>query len=106
MAADNGKLEGYVKPIIQNLQVLDWEKEEESFLNKVWQGIVEGITQIFNNKEKDQIATKTPISGDLNNLDVGVWPTVWNIFKNAFIEALSKQVEGTIDFESGRKEEK
>ncbi|GAB1453158.1 DUF748 domain-containing protein [Draconibacterium sp.] len=106
VAAKDGKLDGYIKPVIQNLQVLDWDKEKEPFLHKIWEGIVEGVTQIFKNQKKDQLATKTPISGDLNNVDAGIWPTVWNTLKNAFIEALSKQVEGTIDFFQNDKEDK
>ena len=46
------------------------------------------------------------MEGDLNNLDVGVWQAAWNIFKNAFVEALSKRVEGTIDFTSKDDKEK
>ncbi len=98
MAADNGKLEGYVKPVIQNLKVLDWDKEKEGFFHKVWEGVVGFVSEIFENQKKDQLATKIPISGDLNNLDVGVLPTVINIFKNAFIKALSKQVDDSINF--------
>ncbi|WP_321285654.1 DUF748 domain-containing protein [uncultured Sunxiuqinia sp.] len=101
MTADNGKLEGYVKPVIQNLQVLDWNKEKGGFLQKVWESIVGAVSEILENQQKDQLATKTPVSGDLNNLDVGVWPTIWNIFENAFIEALSRKIDGTVDFSTG-----
>ncbi len=106
MAAVNGALNGYVKPVIQDLQILDWNKEEGPFLQKVWESVLEFVTDIFTNKDKDQIATKTSVTGDLNNLDVGIWQAVWNIFKNAFVEALSKKVEGTIDFTSKENKEK
>lgn len=106
MAAENGELVGYVKPVIENLKVLDWKKEEGNFLQKTWEAVVAVVTEIFENQKKDQLATRTPISGDLNNLDAGIWSTVWNVFKNAFIEALSKRVEGTIDFTSDKEKEK
>ena len=32
------------------------------------------------------------------DLDAGIWPTIWGLLKNAFIEALSKQTEYAIDF--------
>lgn len=76
---------------------MDWEKEEESFLNKLWQGVVGVATNIFKNQKEDQLATKVPIQGDLNNPDTKIWPTVWNALKNAFVEALSRRVEGEID---------
>ncbi len=105
-AAKDGKLTGYVKPVIQNLQILDWEKEEEGFLNKLWQGVVEVATNIFKNQKEDQLATKVPIQGDLNNPDTKIWPTVWNTLKNAFVEALSRRVEGEIDYFSDKNGDK
>ena len=104
MAADSGMVKGYIKPVIEDMQVLNWEDENDSFLNTVWQSVVGLFTSIFKNQPKDRFATQTPVEGDLNNLDVGVWPAVWNIFKNAFIEAITKKVEGTIDFEEDLKE--
>lgn len=97
-AAKDGNLTGYVKPVIQDLQILDWEKEEEGFLRKMWEGVVDVFTDVFKNQKKDQLATQVPIEGDLNNPDTKIWPTVWNTLKNAFIQALSKRVEGEIDF--------
>lgn len=106
MTAENGALNGYIKPVIQDLQILDWDKEEDPFLQKVWESVMEFVTDIFTNQEKNQFATKTSVTGDLNNLDVGIWQAVWNTFKNAFIEALSKRVEGTVDFTSKENKEK
>lgn len=103
LAIDNGEITGYVKPIIEDLQIIDWSKEEESFIKKAWETIVGGIVEIFKNQPEDQLATKVPLTGNVNNLEAGVWPTVWNIFKNAFIEALSKQVEGTVEIETAGK---
>ena len=103
LAIDNGEITGYVKPIIEDLQIIDWSKEEESFIKKAWETIVGGIVEIFKNQPEDQLATKVPLAGNVNNLEAGVWPTVWNIFKNAFIEALSKQVEGSVEIETAGK---
>ena len=101
---DDGELTGYVKPIIEDLQIVDWSKKKDSFIKKVWETIVGGLVEIFKNQPKDQFATRVPLSGNLNNLEAGIWPSVWNVFKNAFIEALSKQVEDTIDMETVVKE--
>lgn len=103
---DDGEITGYVKPIIEDLQIIDWSKKEDSFIKKVWETIVGGLVEIFKNQPKDQFATKVPLSGNLNNLEAGIWPSVWNVFKNAFIEALSKEVEGTIEMETVTKEKK
>ena len=97
---DSAQLQGYVRPVLENLQILDWEKEEGSFLKKAWEAIAEGVKQIFENPEEEQVATQTPLEGDLSamNIEAGIWPTIWGLFKNAFVEALSKQTENAIDF--------
>lgn len=105
IAIDNGEITGYVKPVIEDLQIIDWSDKEDSFIKKAWETIVGGVVEIFKNQPKDQLATKVPLTGNLNNLEAGVWPSVWNIFKNAFIEALSKEVEGTIEIGTDVKEE-
>lgn len=106
LAATDGALNGYVKPVIEDLKILDWENENDGFFNKVWQSVVGLVTEVLKNHPKDQFATQTPIQGDLNNMDVGIWSTVWNIFKNAFIEALSKRVENTVDITNSQEKSK
>lgn len=97
IAIDNAQLSGYVKPLFEDLKVIDWKKEEEGFLHKAWETVVGGVVEIFENQPKDQFATKVPLSGNLNELDAETWPSIWNIVKNAFIDAFSKELEGTVD---------
>ncbi|WP_158871818.1 DUF748 domain-containing protein [Maribellus comscasis] len=98
VAADSGIVEGYVKPVIEDLQIVDLEKEKDPFLQKIWESIVGGLTELFENHPHDQLATKTPIYGDLNkDVDAGVWPTLGGILKNAFIEAFSKKVDHSVN---------
>lgn len=47
------------------------------------------------------MAPRAPLEGDLGNVEVGVLATVWNIYRNAFIEALSRQIEYSVQFTSG-----
>ena len=100
VVVDDAQLKGYIRPVLENLEILDWEKEEGGFLKKTWEAMVEGIKVIFENPSEDQVATQTPLGGDLSqmNIDAGIWPTIWGLFKNAFVEALSKQTEDAIDF--------
>jgi hypothetical protein len=97
---DDGQLKGYVRPVLENLRILDWQDEDKGFLEKVWEAIVEGVKTIFENPDEEQVATQIPIEGNLNqmNVDVGIWPTIWELFRNAFVEALSKRTENIIDF--------
>jgi hypothetical protein len=97
---DNGQLKGYVRPVLEDLRILDWQDEDKGFLEKAWEAIVEGVKIIFENPEEEQVATQIPIEGNLNQMDleVGIWPTIWGLFRNAFVEALSKRTENVIDF--------
>jgi hypothetical protein len=97
---DDGQLKGYVRPVLEDLRILDWEDEDKGLLEKTWEAIVEGVKIIFENPDEEQVATQTPIEGNLNqmDMDVGIWPTIWGLFKNAFVEAFSKGTENIIDF--------
>ena len=95
----DGQVDGYVKPLITDLTILDSD-EEGTFLNKAWQGVVGTVMEIFENQPKDQFATKVPLNGNLNDTEAGILPGVWNIFKNAFVEAFKRNTDNTIDFGS------
>lgn len=93
---DEGQLEGYVRPVIRGLKVINLK--EGNVLENIWEGIVGLTAELFENQSEDQIATEVPLEGDLNNPDTGTWPAVWNVFRNAFVEAFSRQTTGEIDF--------
>ncbi len=104
IVVDDAKLTGYVKPVMENLKIISLDKEEGNFFQKAWETLVAGVAEIFENQPKEQLATQIPLKGSLNNPDIGVWPTIWNIFKNAFIEALSKRLNNSIDFSEQQNE--
>ena len=99
----DGHIEGYVQPVILNLRVLDLTDDDHNVLTAAWEVIVEGITQIFRQHPRDQIATRAPISGEVGEPEFGVLITIWNVFKNAFIEAFEQSVEGMIEFENAER---
>ncbi len=106
IVVDDAELTGYVKPVMENLKIISLDKEEGGFFQKAWETLVAGVAELFENQPEEQLATQVPLSGNLNNPKIGVWPTVWNIFKNAFIEALSKKLNNTIDFSEQQNEKK
>ena len=98
MAADKGRINGYVKPIVTDLKLLDLKEDDGNLLSLAWESIAGLATEIFENQPTDQLATKVPISGSLNNVEAGILPTVWNVFRNAFIESFEKQTDDEITF--------
>jgi len=89
VAAADGRFEGYIKPLFENLDVFDWQKERgKNILEKFWEAIAAGVAQVFKNHSKDRLATKIPISGTFEKKDVDIWATIGGVLKNAFVRAL------------------
>lgn len=105
LAMKDGEYNGYVKPLINNVKVIDLDNEKTTVWRKAWEVIVGGVLEVLENQPKDQFATKVPLSGNVNNSDVGIWATIGNIFKNAFINAFNKNIDETININDAKKEE-
>lgn len=100
VAINDGYLKGYIKPLLQHSKLIG---KEESFLSKLWEGFVGFFKFILKNQGTDTLATKIPIEGDLNDVDAGVWPTIFNIFENAWIHAFQGKVDQDIDFSDAKR---
>jgi|GEM_PF-4939922 len=95
--ADFGKFYGYIKPIITGLDVFGPEDRNVSIGNKIWQGIIEFITNIFENQKHDSIATKIPFDGTFQNPEVNVTYAVIEVFFNAFVKAITPAFDYNFD---------
>ena len=96
MALVDSTMEGYFKPLLNDVKVLDWKNEDEGFFNKIYQGIVGGATEVLENQREDQTATRVQFSGTLSNTSVGVFSSIIELLKNAFIKPLQKDLEKRI----------
>ena len=106
LAVSDGMLTGYVKPVLTEIKLIDFSKDKKKPLQMVWEAISGLIIEIFENQPKDQFATKVPMEGDLNKVKGEFWPTLANIFKNAFIQAFNKKTDDSVSFEDLKSEEK
>ena len=97
-ASADGRFEGYVKPILENPQFTT-DEETDSLLRKFWAATVDLAATIFENEQEEQVASQIPFSGELETVDAGIFPAILSILENAFIAALSPQVEGTVELE-------
>jgi len=96
IAIADGYMKGYMKPLLTDTKMIG---EEDGFLETIWEGFVSFFKFILKNQATDTLATRVPIEGDLNNVEAGVWPTVFNIFENAWISAFTGEVDNDIDYE-------
>jgi hypothetical protein len=101
-AADEGKITGYTKPIIKDVKVLNWKEDKEKGkpLQPVWEAVVGGVSWLFKNKSKDQVATRAEFTGEISDPEFDVWEVIGQILRNAFIEALFPSLENSVSLSS------
>jgi hypothetical protein len=108
-AANGGNLEGYVKPLIHDLQIFEWdedvEEDNDNPLRVVWEGLVGFVAELLENQQQGQFATIIPITGSIAQPDTGVLVAVINVLKNAFVEALRADLDNTISLGFREEEE-
>jgi hypothetical protein len=105
LAAKEGRFKGYVKPVITDLDVVGPEDKKDGFFRKLWENIVGGAGHVFKNHEKDQIATRIPLEGSTSDLATDTWYVIFQVLRNAFIEALTSSLENEINIGSVGQEE-
>jgi hypothetical protein len=97
-ASREGFMVGYVKPIIEELEITPTD-DDAGTLKKVYEGVLEVLTDILENPDTDRIGTELEFEGQINDPEVGVWPAVWALLRNAFLESITKGVDHKIDFD-------
>ena len=97
LTARDGVLDGYAKPLFQDVQIFSWKHDvEEQHDNPVriaWEALAGGIQNIFKNHGADQFATRIPIHGSVGNRDINTWEAIVGVLHNAFVEAFSPTFE-------------
>jgi hypothetical protein len=95
-AKDNG-FKGYVKPLVKDLDIVQFEKKEGSVLQIGWEAFIGSVAEIFQNQFKGTLATKVPVEGKFTQPDVEVFDAILSVLKNAFIEALKPSLDYSIN---------
>ncbi len=105
VAMKNGKYDGYVKPVLDSISVIDLKNDSTGFWQKAWEVVIGGALEAFENQPRNQFATKVPFSGTTEGNTVGLWSTIGSVMRNAFIEAFQKNVDQTVNIQSVDKKE-
>lgn len=88
------RVEGYVKPIVQNLDVYDAKQDaEKSVFRKAYEALVGAGATVLRNQPRDQVATRIPISGRLDDPQLSTLQAVFGIVRNAFFKAVLPGLE-------------
>ncbi len=91
LAAKNGAISGYVKPLATDIHMID--PEPDNAVKFIWEALVSGVMEIFSNQKKDQFATQIAIEGRLDSPETNFWVTLGGIFRNAFGQAFSNTIK-------------
>ena len=84
----NDHVEGYIKPLFKDMKVYDARQDKEKTLfHKLYEGVVGGVAKLLENTPRDEVATRTDVSGPLENPRASTWQTVVNLITNAFFKA-------------------
>lgn len=82
------KINGYVKPMFQDMKVTDNRNEEErSIFHKLYIGILRGLTELLENPQ-DRVATQADISGPLEDPSASTWQIIQRLVQNAFFKSI------------------
>lgn len=104
MKSDQGRFRGFIEPVFDKMAIFDPSEDTESPIDFIWQGIVGGITRIIRNHPKDRFGTKVPISGSFDDPAPAVMDTIFNVFRNAFVQAFKGELGNSdIDLEEIQK---
>lgn len=100
VAAKDGGFKGYIKPLLKDLDILGKEDRNDNILRKTWEAIAGGVGQVFRNHAEDQVATKIPFEGRIENPKANIWITISNTLQNAFIRAIQPSIDNEINIAS------
>jgi len=104
----NGEMDGYVKPFIKDLKVLDVKKDikkKGGVLRVVKKAVVGLFAKAVTNPKTKKIATIIPIKGNVKDLKTSGWATFVGILKNAFVQAFHESLTNEIKFKAPAKAE-
>ncbi len=109
IAASEGTITGYVKPILHHVEVFQWKEDvvedEDNIFRVLWESVVGLFAELLENQPQDQIATRVPVDGEFTDPEADVFATIGGIFRNAFIEAYQSRLEGSVSLDDAEAEE-
>ena len=99
LAMADGRFEGYVKPLLKDVQIFSRGEGDRTVGQFFKELFAEGISELLENHRKDQIATRVPISGTVENTETGVYTAVISVLRNAYWSAFRPQLDDSVEFE-------
>jgi hypothetical protein len=85
----DGRIDGYVKPLIKDVKVYDPKQDKNKpVLKKIYEKVVGGLSHILKNQPREEVATVADISGPLGDPNTSIWDIAVRVLSNAFVKAI------------------
>ena len=98
LVAKNGQVSGYVKPVLTEIDMVDTATQDTNPFDVIWESLVSVFTEVTKNQKEEQFAMRIPLEGSLDNPQSNSWEIIGSIFRNGFVKAFSRDVDGDINF--------
>lgn len=84
----NGQLTGGVKPVLKNVKI---RPDDKGFFTALKAWVTDLAIKLFSDRVRDRnaVVTVIPIKGTLTGPDVELWPAIFGVLRNAFVEGLT-----------------
>ncbi|MEO8746848.1 MAG: hypothetical protein ABI379_04210, partial [Rhodanobacter sp.] len=84
-------------PLLHDVRIFSWkqdvEQEHKNPLRLAWEALAQGALSLFKNQQHDQLATRVPISGRIDDRHLGRWEAIIGVLRNAFVKAYTPGLE-------------
>jgi hypothetical protein len=90
ISVNQGQVAGYVKPLFKDVDVYDPRQDRsKNIFRRAYEAVVGAIAQLLENRPRDEVATKTELSGRIDNPNVGTVEAIVRLVQNAFAQAIA-----------------
>ncbi len=95
LSVKDNRIDGYVKPFLKDVEVYDPRQDKDkATTQKLYEAVVGGVLEVFENQPRDEVATKTDVSGQVDNPQADTWEILMKLVQNAFFKAIFPGFEG------------
>jgi len=89
LAVRDNRIQGYVKPLLKDVDVYDPAQDRDKpVTKKIYEAVVGGVFGLLENKTRNEAATVTDLSGPVENPQASTWQVVEKLVQNAFFKAI------------------
>lgn len=95
--AKKAQLSGYIKPLLRDVDVFNWqqdvEEKDKSVFRSIWEALVGGGETVLKNQGKDQFATRVELTGNVHQQNISALQAFFAILRNGFVQAFNARYE-------------